>query len=159
MDAGIDALHVDARVIARAIAVAVAADHAAAVQGIAVIALAAAAVGHMVVREALGIGTAWVRDQARVHTIVVLATLVEGALAVVPALDGMTGDFRIALVALFARADRFVVPHVASGIGTAVAGVATLSVDARFAITAIVVRRARSNDRQLYYKIGIIYRL
>lgn len=159
MDAWIDALHVDARMIARTIAVAVAADHAAAVQGIAMIALATAAIGHMVVREAFGIGTAWIRDQARVHAIIILASFVERALAVVPTLHGMAGDFRITLIALFAGTDRFVVPHVASGVGTAVAGIATLSVDARFAITAIVVRRARSNDRQLYYKIEIIYRL
>lgn len=157
VDAGIDALHVDARVIAWAIAVAVAADHAAPIQRIAMIALAAAAVGHVVVREALGIGATRVRDQARIHAIVVLAGLVERALAVVPALDGVTGDFGVALVVLLARANRFVVPHVASSVGTAVAGVATLPVDARLAITAVIVRRARSNDRQLYYKIAIIY--
>lgn len=102
MDAGIDALHVDARVIARAVAVAVAADHAAAIQRIAVVALAATAVGHVVVREALGVGAARVRDQARVHAVVVLAGLVDRALAVVQALDRVARDLRVALVALLA---------------------------------------------------------
>jgi len=120
------------------------------------IALAATAISHVIIGEALGIGAAWIRDQTRIHAIVILAGLVERALAVMPALNRVTGNFRIALVALFARADRFVVPHVASGVCTAVAGIATLPVDARLTITAIVVRRARSNDRQLYYKIVII---
>lgn len=159
MDAGIDALHVDARMIARTVAVAVTADHAAAIQGIAMIAFAAAAIGHVVVREALGIGAARVRDQTRVHAVVILASLVERALTVVPTLDGMTGDLGVALVALLARADRFVIPHITSGVNTAIAGVATLPVDTRLTITAIVVRGARSNDRQLYYKIEIIYEL
>lgn len=159
MDAGIDALHIDARMIARAVAVAVAADHAAAIQGIAMIALAAAAVGHVVVREALSIGTARIRNQARIYAVVILAGLIKRALAVVSAFDGVAGNLGIALVALLARADWFVIPHIASGVGTAVAGITTLSVDARLAVTAIVVRRARSNDRQLYYKIEIIYGL
>lgn len=62
MNAGIDALHVDARMIAWTVAVAVAADHAAAIQGITMIAFAAAAIGHVVVREAFSIGAARVRD-------------------------------------------------------------------------------------------------
>jgi len=58
MDARIDTLHVDARVIAWTVAVTVAADYAAAIQGITMIALTAAAVGYVIVRETLGIGTA-----------------------------------------------------------------------------------------------------
>lgn len=123
------------------------------------IALTTAAVGHVVVREALSIGTARIRDQTRIHAVVILAGLIERALAVVSALDRVAGNLGIALVALLARADWFVIPHVASGVGTAVTRVATLSVDACLAVTAIVIRRARSNDRQLYYKIEIIYGL
>jgi len=62
----------------------------------------------------------------------------------------MTGNLGIALVALLARTDRFVILYVASGIGTAVAGITTLPVDACLTVTAIIVRRTRSNDRQLY---------
>ena len=69
------------------------------------------------------------------------------------ALDGITGDLGIALIALLTRADWFMILYVASRISTAVAGVATLPVNTRLTITAIVVRRTRSNDRQLYYNI------
>lgn len=159
MNTRVDALHVDARMIAWTVAVAVATDHTAAIQRIAMITLATAAVGHVIVREAFGVSAARICDQARIHAVVILAGLIERALTVVPTLNRVTGDLGIALVALLARADRFVILYVASSVGTAVAGVATLSVDARLAVTAIVVRRARSNDRQLYYKIKIIYRL
>lgn len=66
-------------------------------------------------------------------------------------LDRLTRDLGITLVALLARADRLVIPHVADGVGPAVARVATLPIDASLTITAIVVRRARPNDRQLYW--------
>lgn len=59
----------------------------------------------------------------------------------------MTRDIGIALVASLARANRFVVPHMANGVGAAIAGIATLPVDAGLAIAAIVVCRARSDDR------------
>lgn len=156
MDARIDTLYVDARVIAWTVAVAVAADHAAAIQGITMIALTAAAVGYVIVREALGVGTAQICDQAWIHTVIILAGLIEHALTVVLALDGMTGDLGIALIALLARADWFMILYVASGVSTAVARVATLPVNTRLTITAIVIRRTRSNDRQLYYNIEII---
>lgn len=58
----INALHIDARVIARTITITVAADHAATVQRIAVVAVAAATVGYMVVGEAFGVGAAGIRD-------------------------------------------------------------------------------------------------
>lgn len=149
--ARVDALHVDAGVIARTVAVAVTANHAAAIQRVAVIALAATAIGNVVVREALGVGAArGVRDQARVHAVVVLAGLVARALAVVLALDRVTRDFRIALIALLARAHRFVVLYVADRAGAAVARVAALPVDAGLAVAAIVIRRASADDRQLY---------
>lgn len=151
--AGIDALHVDAGVIARTVAVAVAADYAAAIQRIAVVALATATIGHMVVRETFDVGARarMIRHQARIHAVVVHAGLVERALAIVPTLDRVTRDLGITLVAWLARADRFVISYVADGIGTAVARVATLPVDASLPVAAIVVRRARSDDRQLYW--------
>lgn len=62
-------------------------------------------------------------------------------------LDRVTRDFGITLVALLARADRFVISHVADSIGAAVARVATLPIDASLTIAAIVVRCTRSNDR------------
>lgn len=152
--AGVDALRVDARVITRAVAVTVATDHAAAVQRIAVVTLAAAAVGQVIIRIALGVGAArLVRNQTRVHAVVVRAGLVEGALAIVPALDGVTRDLRITLVVLFARADRLVIPHVAYGVVAAVTGIAALSVDAGLTIAAVVVRGTCPDHRQLYYGI------
>ena len=54
----------------------------------------------------------------------------------------MAADFRIALVAWLARADGAMVLHLADGIGTTVAGLAALTVDTRFAVTAVVVRGA-----------------
>lgn len=151
--AGIDALHVDAGVIAGTVAVAVAADDAAAIQRTAVVALAATAIGRMVVREAFGVDARarTIRDQARIHAVVVHAGFVERALAVVPAFDRVARDVGITLVALLARADRFVISHVADGVGAAVARVATLPVDASFTIAAIVVGRTRPDDRQLYW--------
>jgi len=155
--AWVDALHVDARVITWTIAVAVAANHATTVQRIAVIALAAATISDVVVREALGVGAARIRDQAGIHAVVILAGLVARALAVVPALDRLTRDFRIALIALFARAYRFVIPHVTDRVGTAATGIAALPVDAGFMIAAVVIRRASSDHCQLYCGIRIIY--
>lgn len=66
-------------------------------------------------------------------------------------LDRLTRELGITLVALLARADRLVIPHVADSVGPAVARVATLPIDASLTITAIVVRRARPDDRQLYW--------
>jgi len=120
-----------------------------------VVALAAVTVSYVIVREAFGVGAARIRDQTWIHTVVILAGLVERALVVVLTLDGLTRDFRIALIALLAGANRFVIPHVTERIGAAVARIATLPVDASLAIAAIVVRRTRSNDCQLYCKIGI----
>ena len=153
MHAGIDALHVDARVISRTVTVAVAADDTTAIQRIAVVALATATIGHMVVREAFNVGARarMIRNQARIYAIVVHAGLVERALTIVSTLDRVARDLRVTLVALLARADRFVISHVADGVGAAVARIATLSVDACLMVAAIVVRRARSDDRQLYY--------
>jgi len=155
--AWVDALHVDARVITWTVAIAVAANHAATLQWVAIVTLAAAAVGHVVVREALGVGATRVRDQTRVHAVVILAGLVARALAVVLALDRVTGNLRVALIALFARAYRLVVPHVADRVATATAGIATLPVDAGLVIAAVVIRRASSDHRQLYCRIRIIY--
>lgn len=87
MHTGIDALHVNARVITGTVAVAVATDHAAAIQRIAVIAVAATTIRHVIVRETFGVDAARVRDQTRIHAVVVLAGLVERALTVVSALD------------------------------------------------------------------------
>lgn len=119
------------------------------------VALAAVAVSYVIVREALGVGAARVRDQARIHTVVILAGLVERALAVVLTLDGVARELRITLIALLAGANRLVIPHVADRVGAAVARIATLPVDAGLAIAAIVVRCTRSNDCQLYWKITI----
>lgn len=153
MHARIDALHVDAGVIARTVAIAVTTDDATAIQRIAVVALATATIGYVVVREAFDVDARarMVRYQAWIHTVVVHAGFVEGALAVMATLDRVTRDLGITLVAWFARTDRFVISYVADGVGAAVARVATLPVDASLVITAIVVRRARPNDRQLYY--------
>lgn len=150
--AGINALHIDAGVITWTVAVTVAADDAAAIQRIAVVALAAAAIGYMVVRETFTVDVcAWmIRDQAWIYAVVVHAGFVECALAVMPTLDRLTRNLGITLVALLARADWFVIPHVADGVGAAVARVATLPVDASFTVAAIVVRRTRSDNRQLY---------
>jgi len=119
------------------------------------IALTAVTVSHVIVREALGVGAARIRDQARIHTVVILAGLIERALAVVLALDGVARDFWVALIALLAGTNRFVIPYVADRVSATVARIATLPVDASLAIAAIVVRRTRSNDCQLYCKIGI----
>lgn len=55
MNARIDALHVDARVIPGTIAVAVAADDTATIQRIAIVAFAAAAIGHVIIGEAFAV--------------------------------------------------------------------------------------------------------
>lgn len=87
--AGINALHIDAGVIAWTVAIAVAADDAAAIQRIAIVALAAAAIGYMVVREAFSVDVrAWmIRDQAWIYAVVIHAGFVECALAIMPTLD------------------------------------------------------------------------
>jgi hypothetical protein len=154
--AWVDALHVDARMITWTIAIAVAANHATTVQRIAIITLAAATISDMVVRETLGIGAAWIRDQAWVHAVVVLAGLVARALTVVPALDRLARDLRIALIALFARAYRLVVSHVADCVGAAATGIAALPVDAGLVIAAVIICRASSDHRQLYCGIKVI---
>lgn len=68
----------------------------------------------------------------------------------------MTGDLGIALIALLARADWFMILYIASRISTAIAGIATLPVNTRLTITAIVVRRTRSNDCQLYWPANTV---
>lgn len=58
VNAGVDTLHVDARMIPGTISVAVAADNSATIQSISVIALATTAVCFVVVREAFGVHAA-----------------------------------------------------------------------------------------------------
>jgi hypothetical protein len=159
VDAGIDTLHIDASVIARTVAIAVAANNPASIQRIAMVAFAAMAVSHVVVREALGVGAARVCDQARVYAVVVLTGLIDCTLTVVLALNRIACDFRVALVALLARADRLVVPYVADGVGPAIARIATLSIDAGVVVAAIVVDCACPDNRQLYCGIERIYEL
>ena len=55
MDAWVDALHVDARVVAGTVAIAIAPYHFAAIQSISVITLTATTVGFMVVRVTFGV--------------------------------------------------------------------------------------------------------
>lgn len=61
MDAWVDALHVDARVVARTVAIAIAPYHSATIQSISVITLTATTVGFMVVRVAFGVHAAIIR--------------------------------------------------------------------------------------------------
>lgn len=149
MDARVDALHVDAGMVPGAVAVAVAAYHSAAVQRIAVVTLATPTVCFMAVGEALCVHAAAVRHQARIHAVVVHAALVQGALAIVSALYRVAGDVRVALVAFFARADRFVIPHVAASVGAAVARVPALPIDAGFVLRALVVTGAGTDGGYL----------
>jgi len=64
MHARINALHVNAGVIAWTVAIAVAADDTATIQRIAIIAFATAAIGYMIIREAFTVDAcAWlIRD-------------------------------------------------------------------------------------------------
>lgn len=156
MDARVDALHVDAGMVPGAVAVAVAAYHSAAVQRIAVVTLATPTVCFMAVGEALCVHAAAVRHQARIHAVVVHAALVQGALAIVSALYRVAGDVRVALVAFFARADRFVIPHVAASVGAAVARVPALPIDAGFVLRALVVTGAGTDGGYLNWSADSI---
>lgn len=157
--AGIDALRVDARVVTRTVTITVAADHATPVERIAVVTFATDAVSHVIVRLAFGVGATWIRDQARVHTVVVHASFIESTLTIMLTFHRVARDFGITLVTLFARTDRFVISYIAISIAATIAGVATLPIDAGFVVTAIVIRRARSDHRQLYCRIRMIYEL
>lgn len=141
-EAGVDAARVHAGVLARAVAVAEAADDLAADLGVAVVTGAAATVGHVVDHVALGSGPAEVRHEARVDAGAVDTGPVLGALGVPFAAQPVAAGLGVALVAGLARAGCPVVLHVADSVGTTVAGVAALAVHAGLALTAVVVCRA-----------------
>ena len=154
MNAGIDTLHVDAGIVSWAVAVAVATDHSATIQRISIIALTTSTVGFVVVGEAFRVHSAVIGNQTRIHAVVVHATLVQGTFAVACTFHGVASDVWVALVAFIAGADRFVVSYIARGVGTTVARISTLPVDAGFCVAALVVRRTGTDYRYLDWKMN-----
>lgn len=157
MNARIDTLHVDAGIVSWTITIAVATDHSATIQRISIIALATPTISFVFVGEALRVYSAVIGDQTRIHAVVVHATLVQVTFAVACAFHGVASDVWVALIAFVAGTDRFVISYVARGIGTAVARISALSIDAGFCVAALVVRRTGTDYRYLDWKMNYFY--
>ena len=137
--AWVDAVSVLAGPVERALGVGPAPDGDASSERIALVAVDAAAVGHVALRVALGVGAAGVVQEARVDALAVAARLAVLTLRVGLASDGLALDLWVADGPFRALTDRPVVGQEAVGALAAVARVHADPVDASVVLLALVV--------------------
>lgn len=135
----VDALFVDAALIRWTIVVTLASDDSADIARISSVSAQTATLSLVVTNVALGIDSARIIDQTRINAVLVDASLVRFALGIAATADSSTSDVRVAFVAFRARADRAMSFDDALSVGSAVAWISTLSVDASFGVRALTV--------------------
>lgn len=139
VDTRIDALLVLAGLVRGAVVVAAAADDAATLVRIATVATQAAALGSAGLDVALGIGSTWVIDQARIDAVAVDAGLTRVAFTIDATSNRTAGGIWITLESILATADGTMLLHLADGIVATVAWITALSVHTRLLITAVQI--------------------
>lgn len=139
VNARVDALGVNTLPVTRTIAVRHAPNQDTPSEWIAPVAAAASALRLACVYETLSVDSAGVLNQTGADAVAVDARLGRTAFGIGPAPNRVTGGVRVPFEALFAGADRAVVLHETFAVKSAVAGVATESVDAGLAGRAVVV--------------------
>jgi len=139
VDAGIHALLVLAGLVCGTVVVAAAADDAATLVRITTVSTQAAALGTVRLHIALGIGSTGIVDQARIDAVTVDAGLARIALAIHAASNGATGGIGITLESILAAAHCAMLGHLADGVGSTVARVAALGMDAGLLVGTVLV--------------------